>query len=137
MPNLNHEVAPVFEKYPKQAKKYLLELRHLIYLAAADLNIKDINETLKWGEPSYLCKTGSTIRIDWKASTPKNAYIFFNCKSLLITTLKELYPDDLIFQSNRAIILDINQPIKQDIIQHCFSLALNYHKLKTTPLLGC
>jgi len=56
----------VFDSYPKQAKKQLLKLRSLVLEAATVINeLDNLEETLKWGEPSYLTKHGSTIRIDW------------------------------------------------------------------------
>jgi len=130
------DIQAKIDTYPTHAKKKFLALRALVYLAAKELNINKVEETLKWGEPSYLTKTGSTIRIDWKASTPDKIYIFFNCKSVLIQTLKELYPDQLSLEGNRAVVMKIDNMPNDAIIKHCFSMALNYHKIKHLPLLG-
>ncbi len=46
-------------------------LRHLVLETASETEgVNKLEETLKWGEPSYLTKNGSTIRMDWKKSKP-------------------------------------------------------------------
>ena len=59
-----------------------------------------IKETLKWGEPSYLTKNGSTLRIDWKKTNPNHYSMYFNCKTKLIITFKELFSDKFDFVAN-------------------------------------
>ncbi|WP_239524945.1 DUF1801 domain-containing protein [Leptobacterium flavescens] len=73
------EVEPIFENYPDPVRKKMLELRKLILETAGEAEgITDIEETLKWGEPSFLVKKGSTIRIDWKKTNPINTHYIFN-----------------------------------------------------------
>ncbi len=95
-----------------------------------------LEETLKWGEPSYTCKMGSTIRIGWKASTPDQTYLFFHCTSKLGETYKALYGDLLEFEKNRAIVLRVDDKLPQEPLKHCIALALDYHRLKHLPMLG-
>lgn len=69
MPDLNVQsnpaVAEVFANYPGFVKPQMNRLRQLILETAGDIKeLSAIEETLKWGEPSYLAKKGSTIRID-------------------------------------------------------------------------
>ena len=69
-----------------------MNLRQLILETASEAEgVLPIEKTLKWGEPSSLTNTGSTIRIDWKESSPKQYAMFFHCKTKLIDTFKELY----------------------------------------------
>jgi len=83
----------------------LLFLRQLILDTAAELDaVGAVEETLKWGEPSYITKSGSTIRIDWKRSNPKQYAMYFHCKTKLVDTFKELYRDQFKFEGNRAIV---------------------------------
>ncbi len=61
------KVKEVFNNYPKSVRKKLLHLRNLILSVAANVSgLEKLEEGLRWGEPSYLTKYGSTIRIDWK-----------------------------------------------------------------------
>jgi hypothetical protein len=56
------KVAPKFDQYPEAIKPKLLRLRELILSTAEETDsISQLEETLKWGEPSYLVKKGSTI----------------------------------------------------------------------------
>ncbi|HEY3790370.1 MAG TPA: hypothetical protein VGM09_00960 [Bradyrhizobium sp.] len=61
-------VEAAFAAYPKPLKPKLLALRRLILdTASATRGVGALEETLKWGQPSYLTpetKSGSTIRID-------------------------------------------------------------------------
>ena len=61
-------VDAVFAAYPKPLKAKLLALRRLILDTAKKTEgVGALEETLKWGQPSYLTtltKSGSTIRID-------------------------------------------------------------------------
>lgn len=131
------EVKDVFNNYPAHIRDKLMFLRQLVFETASeskDLGV--IEETLKWGEPSYLVKGGSTIRMDWKHSNPKQYAMYFHCKSKLIDTFKELYRDKFMFEGNRAIIFNENDDIPVDELKHCISLALTYHSRKNLPLLG-
>lgn len=59
-----------FNQYPAHIKPLLLNLRELILQCASELKLGEIEESLKWNEPSYKAKSGSPIRIDWKPDTP-------------------------------------------------------------------
>jgi hypothetical protein len=83
-----------------------------------------------------LVKGGSTVRFDWKERTPQHYFIFFNCKTKLVDTFRELYSDDLEFEGNRAIVLTLSDPIPRAILQHCIELSLTYKSIKHLPLLG-
>ena len=64
----NPEVARVFDGYPEPMRKKMMRLRQLVLDTASETEgVNAPEETLKWGEPSYLTKDGSTIRMDWKA----------------------------------------------------------------------
>lgn len=130
------DVEERFSHYPESIKPYLERLRALIFQQATDLELGDVEEALKWGEPSYCVKSGSPIRLDWKPKTPNCYYLYFHCQTKLVDTFRELYAEELEFQGNRAIVLsaDVHFPEKQ--IKHCIELALTYKKIKHLPLLG-
>jgi len=87
----NQAVESVFENYPSEIHQQMMDLRQLILDTASEIEgVSALEETLKWGEPSYLTKGGSTIRIDWKPSKPDEYALYFNCKSKLVDTFKEL-----------------------------------------------
>lgn len=47
-----------FEEYPGKVRLRLEELRTLILKLASDLELGEVEESLKWGEHSYSVKTG-------------------------------------------------------------------------------
>ena len=72
-PFKNNKVKEKFDNYPYDIREKLLDLRELIYYVATnEKTITNIEETLKWNEPSYITKNGSTLRIDWKKKNPIN-----------------------------------------------------------------
>ena len=131
----NREVQHIFDTYPDPIRDRLLFLRQLILDVAHTLP-HPLQETLKWGEPSYLTKEGSTVRIHWKASAPDHYGMYFNCNASLIDTFRILYADQMTFQGNRAILFHIEDQLDVEALRHCIKLALTYHRLKHLPLLG-
>ena len=119
-----------FDTYPKEVKEILLKVRGAIFEVANEQKIPDLQETLKWGEPSYLTKLGSTVRYDWKQKTPNQISIYFNCNTSLVETFKEIYCDELTFEGNRAIVFNFNDTIPWPELKHCIGLSLRYHTLK-------
>jgi hypothetical protein len=133
----NPKVKEVFDNYPESAQNQLLHLRDLVLKAASEIDgLEKLEETLKWGEPSYLTKHGSTIRMDWKTKTPEQFAIYFKCTSKLVPTFKTIYKDIFEFEGNRAIVFKLNDDIPEIELKHCISMALQYHKIKHLPLLG-
>jgi hypothetical protein len=132
----DRDVESTFERYPSTISTHLIHLRQLIFDTALELGLDDIEETLKWGEPSYRSKNSSPLRIAWRVSKPNQYAMFFNCKTSLIETFKEIYRDALTFEGNRAITFIDGDNIPTGAIKHCIKLALTYHKIKHLPLLG-
>lgn len=134
--DMEQKIVDKFKTYPEDVKTKLVEIRTMIYQLASNLTLGEVDETLKWGEPSYSVKSGSPIRIDWKAKTPNNYYLFFNCNTKLVATFRELYVDELEFQGNRAIVLNRSSPVPKQALSRCITLGLTYHQVKHLPLLG-
>jgi hypothetical protein len=80
----NPAVDAVFRSYPKPIKTKLLALRRLILKTAATTEgVGKVEETLKWGQPSYLTpetKSGSTIRIDRVKSSASQYAVYFHVR---------------------------------------------------------
>lgn len=134
--NEDPRMAAKWKSYSKPINHKLKKLRSLIIEAAKESDIKEIEETLKWGEPSYLAKKGSTVRIDWKAKAPDQYAIFFKCTSKLVLTFKEVYGDFFNYETTRAIVFKMDEVIPEKELKQCITAALNYHNVKTLPNLG-
>ena len=133
---MDKSVKQVFDSYPKEIQPTLIRLRKIVLQAATEYELGPLEETLKWGEPSYSVNGGSAVRIDWKSRTPDKCFVFFQCQTRLIETFREIYGDTFRFEGNRAVVLDISEDIPVKELKHCISLSLQYHKLKHLPLLG-
>ncbi|MCF8715735.1 DUF1801 domain-containing protein [Joostella atrarenae] len=141
MENLEVIVDPavknVFNKYPASVKNKMLALRELVLDTANSVEAIDkLEETLKWGEPSYVTKIGSTLRMDWKSKSPDQYAMYFQCSSSLVSTFRLLFGNTLTFEGNRAIIFKLEDKIPEEELKCCIKAALTYHKVKHLPTLG-
>ena len=127
----NPEVAAVFGSYPNDIKKKLVFLRRLIFdVASRTDGVGELEETLKWGQPSYLTthsKSGSLVRIDRIKSHEGKYAMYFHCQTTLVDTFKEMYQGLFEFGGNRSIVFSVKDKVPVDELGHCVSMALTYH----------
>jgi len=133
-------VDAVFDTYPAPLKTRLLALRRLIFeTARTTAGVGALQETLKWGQPSYLTtetKSGSTVRIDQVKSAPDGYAIYFHCQTDLVETFRELYPTEFTYGGNRCILLNAKDKVPEPALRHCIALALTYHLNKRKAAKG-
>jgi hypothetical protein len=126
------QVAAAFDAFAPVQRATLLALRDLVLeTAAAHPGVGEIEESLKWGEPAYRPirpRTGTTVRLGVSPKSPGACAIFVNCKTSLLATYRDLYPDAFTFEGDRALIVPAGEPLPADAIGHCVSLALTYHQ---------
>jgi hypothetical protein len=133
----NPNVTEVFDRYTDPVRGKMLFLRELIIETAEETEgIDELEETLKWGEPSYRTRKGSTIRMDWKAKAPDQYALYFQCTSRLVDTFRMVFDRTFHYEGNRAIIFAINQQIPVPELKECIKAALRYHKVKDQLTLG-
>ena len=108
-----------------------MTLRQLIFDTAAEIEgVGKLEETLKWGQPSYLTtesKSGSTIRIDQIKSKPDQYAMYVHCQTSLVSNYRELFPGLLNFEGKRGLIFSQDENLPEDVLGHCIGLALTYH----------
>ena len=78
---MNNLIQEKFSSYPDHIQPLMLQLRELVLNVAEHNDLGEVEETLKWGEPSYLVKNGSAVRIDWKPKTPNQYFLLFHCQT--------------------------------------------------------
>jgi uncharacterized protein YdhG (YjbR/CyaY superfamily) len=133
----NPKVDEVFTNYPKAVQAKMDKLRALVLETAAEIpEIIKLEETLKWGEPSYLNKKGSTLRMDWKSKTPNQYAMYFKCTSRLVETFKQVYGDLFQYEKNRAIVFKLDDKVPEKELKQCIKATLLYHQVKKDPTLG-
>ncbi len=101
-------------------------------LEAAEISgAAPLTETLKWGEPAYLTeatRSGSTIRLGWKASRPADCALLVNCRTSLVETFKARHPAKFRFEGTRAVIFEAGASLPEEPLRDCLMLALTYHR---------
>ena len=111
-----------------------MALRELILTTAdSTRGVGELEETLKWGEPAYVTartKSGSTVRIGWRKARPDHYAMYFNCQTNLVETFKTLFPRELRFEGNRAIIFAETDLVPTESLSFCVAAALTYHQRK-------
>lgn len=127
-PSLPANVANAFDTFTDEGRGVLLEIRGLVLeTAASNPVIGTLTETLKWGQPAYLTETsksGSTLRLG-----EKDGYvvIYLNCKTTLVDSMRDIYPDSFTYQGTRAVMFPLDQPLQNNALAHCIEMALTYH----------
>lgn len=132
--SISQEVAEVLDRYPRHVRSKLMNLRRIILETASGISIiRGIEETLKWGEPSYVVmpsKLGSTVRIDWKASRENEYAMYFKCTANIVPSFKDRFEGLFDFGGDRSIIFGMEDKIPELELKQCVALALTYHRNK-------
>lgn len=128
---MNPDVAAVLDAYPAPLRDRLLALRALIQAtAAATDGVGPLEETLKWGEVSYLTSasgSGTTVRIGRDKRSGRPA-IFVNCKTDLLSRYRALYPNAFTYDGERGVV--VGDAPDEAALKHVVALALTYHARK-------
>ncbi|EPR68265.1 DUF1801 domain-containing protein [Cyclobacterium qasimii] len=131
------KVETVFSNYPDFVKAKMMYLRKLVIETAEETEgISNLEETLKWGEPSFLTKNGSTLRMDWKEKAPNQYAMYFKCTSRLVHTFRIVFEDTFEFEGKRAIVFKLDQKVPEAELKECIKATLTYHKVKDLMTLG-
>lgn len=127
----------VFANYPEYVREKMQSLRELVIETAEESEgVHKLEETLKWGEPSFVTKDGSTLRMDWKEKTPDQYAMYFHCTSRLVDTFRLVFNHKFQYEGKRAIVFQLNQKIPKAELKECIKAALTYHKVKELITLG-
>jgi len=130
----NAQIAAVFDACPAGMRSKLMTLRQLIFDVASQTDgVGELEETLKWGSPSYLTamsKSGTTLRIDRRSSQDGTYAICVHCQTNLLDQFRERHGNGLTYDGNRGVILDEGDEIPVEELRYFIYLALTYHLRK-------
>ena len=131
----------IFDSWPKKVRLEATEIRSLIHEVAAEIKLEHfssapLEEALKWGEPAFVLKTGSTLRMGYREKNPDVLSLYFICNTNLVDTFRELYGDQLVLVDNRELQIQCGDTSSKTMIRDCIRKTLEYHKIKHLPLLG-
>lgn len=130
------KVDEIFAAYPTNVREKMRYLRALVIETAEEAGIDELHETLKWGEPSYVTKNGSTLRMDWKEKSPEQYAMYFQCTSRLVDTFRMVFDHKFQYLGNRAIVFQLKQSVPEVELKECIKASLTYHKVKHLVTLG-
>lgn len=126
MPNPapSKQVQAVLDNMPPQMRKGAIALRHLIYDTAAQLGQNPPQESLKWGQPSYVSTQGTPLRI---AASKHGAFgLFAHCQSTVISEFAQIFGNDFAIQGNREVSFANVADIQPDKLKQLIVHALTY-----------
>lgn len=133
----NSKVDEIFANYPEKVREKMQFLRALVIETAEETEgVDELQETLKWGEPSFVTKNGSTLRMDWKEKSPEQYAMYFQCTSRLVHTFRIVFDGKFQYEGNRAIVFGLNQKIPELELKECIKASLTYHNVKHMITLG-
>ncbi len=127
---MSSEVDACLASVAEPMREQLLQLRALVHSVADNLpGVAPLVESLKWGQPSFTPKkanVGSSVRL---APLPDGRVaLYFICHTGLVDRFRELYPENLEFEGNRAILVTPGSDFDRDALSHCIAMALTYHR---------
>lgn len=124
------DVAEVINAMPEPSRARVLQLRDLVLAEASARGIAPLEETLKWGQPSYLPgRSGTTIRLGADDVTG-GAKLFVHCQTSLVDDWRSRFGDRLAYEGNRAVLIDPEGPLPTEELSLCIGAALTYHSSK-------
>ena len=117
---------------PEDARKALNTLRDIIRAAAAASDTAPLEETLKWGQPSFAPpkRTGTPIRLSWSAKSPDRVEMLVHCQTSLVEAWRHRFGDLFAYDGTRAVHIPLGQPLPEEALHIMAVMALTYHQRK-------
>lgn len=128
---LDKAVLKCISQWPEPARRSFSTIRHIVLDVASRTGVGTLEETLKWGQPSWLPRkkgVGATLRCNWSAKRPDHISLFVHCGSRIIEMIQPLYPTSFQYEGQRGLHMVLDDPLPIDAIDHCVALTLTYHR---------
>ena len=129
-PALSPPLAGAMAEWPEPARAAAGRIRELIYATAEETGAGRIEESLKWGQPSFSNgRAGTPVRLGYKAGETLPVRVHVHCGTDLVDQYRSRF-GGLAFEGNRGICLSDTAPLPEDTLKTCIALALSYHQRK-------
>lgn len=123
------EIVAVIDRFPRAPRQRLLQLRKLLLQTASRLDgVGEIEECLRWGQPSYLTsasRSGSMVRLHWSESLGQKVGLYVHCQTRLISEYRARYPE-FEYEGKRGLLIPVAGRLPRVELADCMSLALTY-----------
>jgi len=127
-PEMTQELRDAFQSFDANTRGPLEVARKIILETASELDqIDQMDESLKWGQPSYAPtpKTGTPIRLGvTKSGEPT---LFVHCQTTLVSDLEADNAHGLQTIDNRAVVLPKTDLNAHQGLRNFVKAALTYH----------
>jgi len=134
------QINTVLSGYPDAQRVRLEQLRNLVHAVADNVSdITGIEESLKWGQPSFAAKPkgmSSPVRIDKK---DEGVSVYFICTTDLVERFRDIYPDNFNYIGNREIHFALPSPKAGEVLVKLATSGVNPSDVKSRaarPLVG-
>lgn len=118
---------------PKDACDALHHLRDIIRAAAEASDTAPLEESLKWGQPSFAPTTrkGTPIRLSWSPKAPERVEMLVHCQTSLVDAWRHRFGDLFDYDGTRAVHIPLGRPLPEEALHIMAVMALTYHQRKT------
>ncbi|WP_299419338.1 DUF1801 domain-containing protein [uncultured Shimia sp.] len=121
-----------FTTVPEGARDQLESLRDIIRAAAEATDTAPLEESLKWGQPSFAPskRMGTPIRLSWSHKSPERAEMLVHCQTTLVDAWRHRFGDLFDYDGTRAVHIDLAAHLPEEALHIMAVMALTYHKTK-------
>lgn len=115
-----------FDRFEGADRDGALALRDLILDEARSLGITNVNECLRWGQPSYISPIGTALRI----GAPKTGgfALHTHCQTSVIPEFEEQFGAEFTIEGSRAVHFQSESEIHPDKLRLMIAHALQYKR---------
>lgn len=125
------------QSFPDEVQGKMEVLRELVHeIAQEEELVTELEETLRWGEPTFISNVGTSLRMGWSDKRPDQYGLFVQCSSLVIPTIRAVHADALRYDKNRGVLFQNEEDLPLDLLRPMIHAALVYKKVKKLPMLG-
>ena len=129
-PFASDQVADAFSRFNPAEHATLLAVRGLIHeLATETPGVGTLEESLKWGSPSYVTvspRTGTPIRLDRHNSDENTVGVYVHCQSRVMEQFKVVHPSSPRTLGARALLLHTDKALPLAALSDFLLIALTY-----------
>ena len=126
-PFTSPSVRDAYAAFPQRARETLMALRTMIYEIGETLPVGRIEESTKWGQPSYATPdTNLATPIRLGLSKAGDPAIFTHCQTTVMNDFRALAPTNIAFDGNRAVHLPLDTSPDLNELAPLIRAALTY-----------
>ena len=125
----NQKVAAAYAAFPQDSLAIAIALRELVLETARTMpEVGPVTESLKWGQPSYVVKKGTALRI----AVPKGGGcgLYAHCQSGVIAHYAATVAGPDKIDGTRGVIFQTVDDVVPERLRLLIRHALTYHKAK-------